>query len=182
MSERARVEWRFYSGDNAATKYSPLDQINKSNVATLPIAWRRPQVDAGLTAGVENVRLQNNFRSTPMMVNGVLYASNGVGLAKAFDPETGMTLRVQKADADGLRGSANRGRDSAGASNPRTRITNARYDAERAIRAGGRMGRAREAPLFDPTGAGESDRRRFMASKRTSPCSRRLRQFTRALT
>jgi hypothetical protein len=61
-SERARVEWRFYSGDNAATKYSPLDQINESNVATLRIAWRRPQVDAGLTVGVENVRLQNNSR------------------------------------------------------------------------------------------------------------------------
>ena len=28
-------EWRHYSGDNAATKYSPLDQINKDNVARL---------------------------------------------------------------------------------------------------------------------------------------------------
>ena len=31
--ELSRVEWRFYSGDNGATKYSPLDQIDKSNVA-----------------------------------------------------------------------------------------------------------------------------------------------------
>ena len=102
-------EWRFYSGDNASTKYSSLDQINKSNVGTLRIAWRRPQVDRSLTDGVADVRLLNNFRSTPIMVNGVLYASNGVGLAEAFDPETGKTLWVQKPDADGLRGSANRG-------------------------------------------------------------------------
>ena len=29
----ADVEWRYYSGDNGSTKYSPLDQINKENVA-----------------------------------------------------------------------------------------------------------------------------------------------------
>ncbi|MBY0495066.1 MAG: PQQ-binding-like beta-propeller repeat protein [Cyanobacteria bacterium] len=107
-------EWRFYSGDNAATKYSPLDQINKSNVAALKIAWRRPQVDASLMKG-QSVRLLNNFRSTPIMVDGVLYASNGVGLAEAFDPETGKTIWVQRPGIDGsgntdpIRGSGNRG-------------------------------------------------------------------------
>lgn len=104
----ATGQWRFYSGDNASTKYSPLDQINKSNVANLKIAWRRPQVDASLLQGA-SVRLLNNFRSTPIMVDGILYASNGVGLAEAFDPESGKTLWVQKPDAEGMRGSANRG-------------------------------------------------------------------------
>ncbi len=118
MSERQaalrdlpQVEWRYYSGDNASTKYSALDQIDKSNVKNLRIAWRRPQVDASLMQGQ---RLLNNFRSTPIMVNGVLYASNGVGLAEAFDPATGKTIWVQKPGADGtstdtVRGSANRG-------------------------------------------------------------------------
>ncbi|HTH25487.1 MAG TPA: PQQ-binding-like beta-propeller repeat protein [Vicinamibacterales bacterium] len=106
-------EWRFYSGDNGSTKYSSLDQIDKSNVGSLKIAWRRPQVDASLLQGA-TVRIFNNFRSTPIMVGGVLYASNGVGLAEAFDPETGNTLWVQKPGADGtgtdaIRGSANRG-------------------------------------------------------------------------
>ena len=41
----ADVEWRHYSGDNGSTKYSPLAQITKDNVARLRIAWRRPQVD-----------------------------------------------------------------------------------------------------------------------------------------
>ena len=31
-SDRAAAEWRFYAGDNAARKYSPLDQINPANV------------------------------------------------------------------------------------------------------------------------------------------------------
>jgi glucose dehydrogenase len=38
-------EWRHYSGDLRATKYSPLDQIDRDNVARLKIAWRRPHID-----------------------------------------------------------------------------------------------------------------------------------------
>ena len=105
---QALGEWRYYSGDNGSTKYSLLDQINKSNVGALRMAWRRPQVDATLLTGAP-VRLLNNFRSTPIMVDGLLYASNGVGLAEAFDPETGKTVWVQNPGADGMRGSANRG-------------------------------------------------------------------------
>ena len=108
MPGRPLGEWRYYSGDNGATKYSPLDQINRSNVAGLRIAWRRPQVDEALLKA-NPVRLLNNFRSTPIMVDGILYASNGVGLAEAFDPATGKTLWVQQPDVDGMRGGANRG-------------------------------------------------------------------------
>ena len=103
------VEWKYYSGDNGSTKYSPLDQINRSNVSQLKIAWRRPQIDPALTASEPNLRLSNNFRATPIMVDGVMYASNGIGLAEAFDPETGKTIWTQKPGADGLAGSANRG-------------------------------------------------------------------------
>ena len=101
-------EWRVHSGDNASTKYSPLDQINAANATSLRVAWRRPQVDASLMAAATS-KLPNNFRSTPIMVGGVLYASNGVGLVEAFDPGTGKTLWVQQPDADGLRGTSNRG-------------------------------------------------------------------------
>ena len=40
------------------------------------------------------------------MVDDVLYASNGLGLAEAFDPETGKTIWVQEPGDDPLRGSA----------------------------------------------------------------------------
>jgi quinoprotein glucose dehydrogenase len=101
-------EWRVHSGDNASTKYSPLDQITAANVKTLNVAWRRPHVDASLM-GAATTKLPNNFRSTPIMVGGVLYASNGVGLVEAFDPATGKTVWVQQPDADGMRGTSNRG-------------------------------------------------------------------------
>ena len=84
-------EWRHYSGDLAATKYSPLDQINRSNVSSSasPGGDRR----SGPTSSKANpaARLSNNYRSTPLMINGVLFATNAVGVAEAFDPETGRT-------------------------------------------------------------------------------------------
>ena len=89
-------EWRYYSGDIGATKYSPLAQITKENVKQLRIAWHRPAVSPAATEGIANFRVNPNFHSTPLMVAGVLYASNGVGLVEAMDPETGRTRWIQK--------------------------------------------------------------------------------------
>src|SRR5438105_12649251 len=111
IADSAKGEWPYYSGDNGAKKYSPLDQITRQNVAALQIAWRRPQIDPAISALLPpNFRLSNNFRSTPLMVHGVMYASDGIGLAEAFDPETGKTLWVQKPGGEEIRGgSSNRG-------------------------------------------------------------------------
>ena len=105
----ARGEWRYYSGDNGARKYSPLNQIRRDNVGQMRIVWRRPHLDASRLGGQPAPRLSNNFRSTPLMVGGVLYASNAVGLVEAFDAGTGTTLWVQQAGSEGLTGTSNRG-------------------------------------------------------------------------
>ena len=105
----ARGEWRYYSGDNGARKYSPLNQIRRDNVGQMRIVWRRPHLDASRLGGQPAPRLSNNFRSTPLMVGGVLYASNAVGLVEAFDAGTGTTLWVQQAGPEGLTGTSNRG-------------------------------------------------------------------------
>ncbi len=103
-------EWRSYGGDLGSTKYAPLDQINKTNVGNLRIAWRRPAVDARLTAQNPKLTFSNNFRATPLMVNGVLYSPNGVGLVEAFHPATGQTIWVQEPFAAGeLAGDSTRG-------------------------------------------------------------------------
>ncbi|MBM3773025.1 MAG: pyrroloquinoline quinone-dependent dehydrogenase [Acidimicrobiia bacterium] len=90
-------EWRYYAGDNHATKYSPVDQINRSNVGQLRVAWRRPQIAPDFLAANPKLRLSSNYRSTPLMVGGLLYATNAVGLVEAFDPATGRTVWTQKA-------------------------------------------------------------------------------------
>ena len=101
-------EWPHYSGDAGATKYSPLDQVNKRNVGSLRIAWRRPAVDPRFT----NAKYSNSFQSTPLMVDGLLYASNALGLVEAFDPATGKTVWTQQpaeGTVDGLQGRGARG-------------------------------------------------------------------------
>jgi glucose dehydrogenase len=104
-------EWHSYAGDPASRKYTPLDQINKANVGTLKIAWRRPAVDPQLAALDPQLRVPNNFRVTPLMIGGVLYSPNGVGLVEAFHPGTGKTVWIQEAPAgpEGLRGDSTRG-------------------------------------------------------------------------
>jgi glucose dehydrogenase len=105
------VEWRYYSGDQGATKYSPLDQIGKNNVSTLDIAWRRPHLDSAIAALLPpNFRPSNNYRATPIMIGGVMYVSNAIGLTEAFDPGTGRTIWVQKPGREEVGGgTSNRG-------------------------------------------------------------------------
>ena len=90
-------EWRYHSGDLGSTKYSPLDQINKANVSRLRIAWRRPAIDASLP---KPANYSHDFHATPIMIDGVLYASNAIGLVEAFNPGTGRTNWVQQPFGD----------------------------------------------------------------------------------
>jgi len=85
-------EWRYFGGNKAFTRYSPLAQINRGNVKDLRIAWRRPAVSDQLTQAFPELRPNNYLRSTPIVIDGVLYAQNVHGLVVAFDGETGKTV------------------------------------------------------------------------------------------
>ena len=105
-------QWRAYAADNGATKYSPLDQIDAGNVDQLQIAWTRPTVDQSILDVVPNLGYNNANRSTPLMVDGVVYAPNAVGLVEAWDPATGETIWVQQPFEEGpagFRGAGHRG-------------------------------------------------------------------------
>ncbi|MDA1094370.1 MAG: PQQ-binding-like beta-propeller repeat protein [Acidobacteria bacterium] len=106
-------EWRVHGGDSGFTRYAPLDQINAETVNRLEVVWRRPAVDGSLHARWPDLRYSNQLRSTPLMVDGVLYASNGLGIVEAFDPATGETRWVQDlpflSEDETPRGAANRG-------------------------------------------------------------------------
>jgi quinoprotein glucose dehydrogenase len=103
-------EWRSYNGDSRSTKYAPLDQINRTNVRSLRIAWRRPSVDPLLRGKDPKLDVPGNFRATPLMIGGVLYSPNGVGLVEAFHPGTGKTIWVQEPPTgQGLSGNSTRG-------------------------------------------------------------------------
>src|SRR4029079_8818155 len=105
-------QWREYGGDAAASRYSPLDQIDKANVAKLGIAWRRPALDASIRAIVPQLKPERVFRSTPLMIDGVLYSPNAIGFVKAFAARTGKTVWIEQPyepGPEGYRGTSTRG-------------------------------------------------------------------------
>jgi quinoprotein glucose dehydrogenase len=90
-------EWRNFGGSKFFDRYSPLSQIDRETVGRLGVAWTRPGVDASLMRQFPDINPSNYMHGTPIMIDGVLYAPNAVGLAEAFDPATGKTLWVQQA-------------------------------------------------------------------------------------
>src|SRR5262245_64654807 len=63
-------EWRTYGGDLSSTRYAALDQINKDNFSTLEVAWR-------FKTDAFGPRPEINFETTPLMIDGVIYATVG---------------------------------------------------------------------------------------------------------
>ncbi|HJS75325.1 MAG TPA: PQQ-binding-like beta-propeller repeat protein, partial [Vicinamibacteria bacterium] len=92
----SKGEWHYFGADRAFTRYSPLDQIGPENVSKLTVLWRRPSVPATLKETYPELKVSGNFRSTPIFVDGVLYAPNGVGLLTAIHPGTGETIWEQE--------------------------------------------------------------------------------------
>ena len=90
-------EWRYYGGDAGGTRYAPLDQIDRDNVADLEIKWRWSAANFGASPEI-------NSQVTPLMVNGVLYATAGTRRnVVAIDAATGETLWMWRID-EGTRG------------------------------------------------------------------------------
>ncbi|MGH9478879.1 MAG: PQQ-binding-like beta-propeller repeat protein, partial [Terriglobales bacterium] len=81
------VSWPEWGYDTAATKYSPLTNINRSNVTHLQQAWvwktgetRLPQY--GTSPGM--------FEDTPLMIGDTLYVTTPYNRVVALDPVTGV--------------------------------------------------------------------------------------------
>jgi quinoprotein glucose dehydrogenase len=90
-------EWRYYGGDAANTRYSPLDQINRQNAKDLRIAWRWKASNFG-------PQPDYNYQATPIVVGGTMYVTAGSRRdVVAIDPASGETLWMYRRD-EGLRG------------------------------------------------------------------------------
>jgi quinoprotein glucose dehydrogenase len=93
------AEWSTYAADLAGTRYRPLDQINAANFSKLEVAWRFKTDSLGN-------RPEYKLEGTPLMVNGVVYATAGSRRAAiALDAATGELLWVH-GEREGARGAA----------------------------------------------------------------------------
>jgi quinoprotein glucose dehydrogenase len=94
-----RQEWLNNRGDASGTSYSPLAQIDRDNVSKLRIAWRWKSDNYGPTP-------EFYYRVTPLMADGVLYATAGVRRnVVAIDAASGETLWMHRLD-EGARGTS----------------------------------------------------------------------------
>ena len=86
-------QWLTSGRDFKLQHYSPLDQVNPSNVAQLGFAWEYPISYRG--------RVQYTLEATPHMVDGVLYTSGPWGTVYAVDALSGKEIWRYDPDVDG---------------------------------------------------------------------------------
>jgi quinoprotein glucose dehydrogenase len=81
--------WPNYGNDAGGSRYSPLTQINRANVAELKVAWT-------YRTGALDVQRELNekaaFEATPILVEGKLFLSTPYDHVIALDPRSGAKL------------------------------------------------------------------------------------------
>jgi quinoprotein glucose dehydrogenase len=82
----AHRSWSNYEGAPDAAQYSALDQVNRSNVRRLQIAWQYRTGDG------------NKYLFNPIVVDGVMYVLARQNSIVALDAATGSELWVHKTD------------------------------------------------------------------------------------
>ena len=91
----ADADWPTYNRDLAGTRYSPLTQINTTNVSTLKQVWSyrlRPEPGVDVPAVSKPASAAEVFQEvTPIVVNGVMYMPSGNRVV-ALEPETGKEI------------------------------------------------------------------------------------------
>ena len=80
LNTQADIDWTGYGNDSNEQRFSPLEQINDSNVHRLGLVW-----SLDLTG-------ENALEGTPLEVGGVLYFSGSFATVYAVDVRTGRML------------------------------------------------------------------------------------------
>jgi quinoprotein glucose dehydrogenase len=88
-AQNRRQEWPVYGGDAAATRYSPLAEIHRGNVADLQVAWTWKPGERALP---EYGTQPGTFQNTPLMIDDVLYVSTPYNRVVALEAQTGREL------------------------------------------------------------------------------------------
>lgn len=77
------TDWTEYHGDGARSHYSPLNQINKENVAGLKVAW------SYASGGADTLTNRTQMQCNPIIIGGVLYGVSPDTQVFAVDAATG---------------------------------------------------------------------------------------------
>jgi quinoprotein glucose dehydrogenase len=89
QSKRVDVGWKEYLGGPGSSHYSPLKQINKTNVGQIAPAW---SYDVG-----DDI----SYTFSPLVIDGIAYVAAKQGALVALDAKTGKQLWVRSFPAGG---------------------------------------------------------------------------------
>jgi len=81
-ADREPHNWLSYSGNYSGHRYSPLSQINRSNIKYLQLKWSYHPLYT------KNGNSQNKMENTPLVVDGIMYTGTALE-AVALDAVTG---------------------------------------------------------------------------------------------
>src|SRR5213596_1937962 len=84
-SQGPNTDWRVAGGDPGNTRFSPLDQINTTNVAQLRVAWVYHTGDLPPDG-------RGEIQATPIVVDGVLYTTTPSLAVIALRADSGTLL------------------------------------------------------------------------------------------
>src|SRR2546421_3230632 len=90
-------DWLHWRRTDNAWGYSPLDQINRQNVAQLQLAWSWSMDDTGAQ------------EATPLVYDGIMYLPNPRGVIQALDAATGDLIWEYRPGAEPVRAAATSG-------------------------------------------------------------------------
>src|SRR6266496_4195402 len=97
-ASEASSDWPAYLGDTGRSLYSPLRQINRSNVAQLKVAWSYDTGDKG------------EYQANNLIIAGVVYTASPTRKVIALDAATGRELWKWDAQSERSGGGAARQR------------------------------------------------------------------------
>ena len=87
----AIVEWPAFGNGPDNTKYSALDQIDRSNFHELQVAWEWESPSTAVAEANRAVK-PGQFKPVPIMLGGMVFVATEVAQAAAIDAATGETL------------------------------------------------------------------------------------------
>src|ERR1051326_7139019 len=90
-------DWPAYGRDAAGTRFSPVKEIHKDNIASLKVSWTKHTHALDPTSDLNG---KAAFEATPILFEGSLYLSTPFDQVIALDPATGVERWKYDPDVD----------------------------------------------------------------------------------
>ena len=90
LAQTPESGWQHYGADPGGTRYSPAQQIDRTNVNRLQLAWTYRT--GAMEQPTKLIKGKAAFEATPILVDNKLFLTTPYDVVIALDPKTGAKL------------------------------------------------------------------------------------------